>query len=131
MRLTSACLVAVTLIATLHASLIPTIHLDEGTIKAYQDYVNTFEKTVLDQFNQSGKLWIDNECCGKRSAFESGKPLVEPRRNEDLAHGSVHHFSGVMHVTGANIGSIRKVMQDYGHYVEIFRLDLGAASGTK
>jgi hypothetical protein len=131
MRLIPACLLAATVIATLHASLIPTVHLDEETVKAYQDYVNSFEKSVVEPFNKSGKLWIDSECCGKKSSFDSGKPLVEPRRNEDLAHGSVHHFSGAMHINGANIDSIRKVMQDYSHYVEIFRPDLGSASGTK
>src|SRR5207248_240603 len=97
----------------------------------YQDYVNTFEKSVVETFNQTGKMWVDNECCGKKNGFESGKPLVEPRRNEDLAHGSVHHFSGSMHVNGATIESIRKVMENYGQYVEIFRPDLRSASGAK
>jgi hypothetical protein len=128
MRLLTACAAAIALVATLHASLIPTVHLDEATVKAYQDYVNAFEKGVLEPFNQSGKMWIDNE---KKANLESGKPLVEPRRNEDLVHGSIHHFSGAMHLNGVTIDSIRKVMQDYPHYVEIFRPDLGSASGTK
>lgn len=131
MRPLTACVAGFVLIATLHASIIPTVHLDEATIKAYQDYVSTFEKAVVEPFNQSGKLWIDSECCAKKSSFESGKELVEPRRNEDLVHGSVHHFSGSLRIPGATIASLRKVMQDYPHYVEIFKPDLGSASATK
>jgi hypothetical protein len=131
MRPLIVCVAAVTLIATLHASIIPTVHLDEVTLAAYQDYVSSFEKSVVEQFNKAGKMWIDNECCGKHSGFDSGKPVVQPRRNEDLAHGSVHHFSGSIHVNGATIDSIRHVMEDYSHYVEIFKPDLGTASGAK
>lgn len=129
MRPVIVCLAAASLIATLHASIIPMVHLDEATLKAYQDYVTGFEKTVAEQFNQSGKMWMDSG--GKKGLFDSGKPVVEPRRNEDLAHGSVHHFSGSIHLAGANIESIRKVMEDYAHYVEIFKPDLGTASGTR
>ncbi|MDQ1472705.1 MAG: hypothetical protein QOJ99_4185 [Bryobacterales bacterium] len=129
MRPLTVCLVAVTLIATLHASIIPTVHLDQVTLAAYQEYVTSFEKTVLEQFNNSGRMWIDSD--SKKGNFDAGKPVVEPRRNEDLANGSVHHFSGSIHVNGANIDSVRKVMQDYSHYVEIFKPDLGSASGTR
>jgi hypothetical protein len=131
MRPIIVCLAAATFIATLHASLIPMVHLDQATLAAYNDYVGSFEKTIVEQFNKTGKMWIDGECCGKHGNFDAGKPVVEPRRNEDLAHGSVHHFSGTMHLNGATIESIRKVMEDYPHYVEIFRPDLGSASGTK
>ena len=131
MRPTLVCLIAISALATLHASIIPTVHLDEATLAAYQEYVNSFEKTVVEQFNKTGKLWIDAECCGKHGNFDSGKALVVPRRNEDLAHGSVHHFSGAIRVNGATVESVRKVMEDYPHYVELFKPDLGAASGTK
>ncbi|MES1262575.1 MAG: hypothetical protein ABUS49_12645 [Acidobacteriota bacterium] len=127
------CLFAFTTIgaALLHASLIPTVHLDEETLRSYQDYVEIFEKSVIEQFNKTGKLWIDSENNGKRSAFEASKPVVVPRRNEDIAHGSIHHFSGSIHLNGATIESVRRVMEDYAHYVQIFRPDLGSASGVR
>src|SRR5436305_11961946 len=108
MRPLNVFFVAVTLIATLHASVIPTVHLDEVTLSAYQKYVASFEKTVVEQFDKTGRMWIDND--PKKSSFDAGKPVVEPRRNEDLANGSVHHFSGSVRVNNANIDSIRKVM---------------------
>ena len=124
-------LLALTSAALLHASLIPTVHLDEDTVKTYQSYVDVFEKSVVDQFNKTGRMWIDSENNGKRNAFEASKPVVEPRRNEDIAHGSIHHFSGAIHINNATIESVRHVMEDYPHYVQIFKPDLGAASGTK
>jgi len=74
---------------------------------------------------------MDNECCSKRGSFESGKPVVEPRRNEDITRGSIHHFSGSLHIKGATIESLRRVMEDYPHYLQIFKPDLGAASAVK
>lgn len=125
------CVLALCIVTTLSASLIPTVHLDEATLKAYQDYVSNFEKNVVEQFNKTGKLWIDDECCGNRGLVEGSKPVVEPRRNEDIVHGSIHHFSGSIHIKGATIESVRHVMEDYPHYVEIFKPDLGSASGAK
>jgi hypothetical protein len=115
----------------LQASLVPLVHLDEATLKAYQAYVETFEKTSFEQFQKSGKMWIDGGCCGKRGAVEEGKPVVQPRRNEDVVHGSIHHFSGSVFIKGATIESVRRVMEDYDHYVQIFKPDLGAASGMR
>jgi hypothetical protein len=118
--------------AQLQASIIPLVHLDEATLKAYQAYVDNFEKTVFDEFHKTGKMWIDNsDCCGKRGAPDTSKPVVQPRRNEDVARGSIHHFSGTLFVKGATIESVRKVMEDYEHYVQIFKPDLGAASGKR
>jgi len=115
----------------LHASILPTAHLDSTTLKAFDDYIAEFEKNDPAQFEASGKLWIDNECCGKHNSFESGKPVVEPRKNEDIANGSIHHFSGVIHVNGGTIEAVRRVMEDYPNYPRYFKPDLGSASGTK
>src|SRR5438105_12024090 len=91
---------------TLQASIVPTFHLDNTTLKAFQDYVANFEKSVSAQFAASGRLWIDSD--GKHNLFESGKPVVEPRSNDDVANGSIHHFSGAIHVPGANIEAVRR-----------------------
>src|SRR5581483_11291176 len=89
---------------TLQGSLLPIFHLDETTLKAFHDYIAVFDKNVVSRFETSGKLWIDDECCGKQSsAFENGKPVIEPRENDDVANGSIHHFSGAVHLAGARI----------------------------
>ena len=132
LSLAAACLALVSFCAALHASILPTFHLDSATLKAFQDYVANFEKTVPAQFAASGKLWIDNQCCGgKHAGFQTGKPVVEPRATDDVANGSIHHFSGSIHVNGGTIEAMSRIMQDYPNYTKYFKPDLGSASGVK
>lgn len=114
---------------SLQGSLIPILKLDKATVKAFDDYVAQFERQVFDRFVATGALWIDDD--SKRSAFDSGKAVVEPRENEDVAHGSIHHFTGALHVNGGTIAQVRKVMQDYTNYPKYFKPDVGAGSGEK
>src|ERR1019366_4047787 len=107
----------------LHASILPMLHLDSGTLKAFQDYAANFEKNAPARFIGSGAMWIDDECCAKKAAFLAGKPVVEPRNNDDVANGSIHHFSGVIHVGNATVESIRHIMEDYPNYVQYFKPD--------
>jgi hypothetical protein len=101
-------------------------------VKAFDDYISAFEKSDLAMFSGPGKLWIDNEG-GKRKAFDEGKPLVEPRLNDDVANGSgsIHHYTGVIRVPGGTIEQVRAVMQDYPRYVRYFPPDVVSASGEK
>ena len=87
----------------LHASILPTLHLDPATLKAFQEYVAEFEKGDPAAFASAGKLWIDDLTGSKRNAWVSGKPAVEARENENVAAGSIHHFSGSIRVSGARI----------------------------
>jgi len=112
---------------TLHASILPTLQLDSNTLKAYSDYISEFENTISAQFYATGKLWIDGD--PRKSAFDAGKFIVEPRENQDVANGSIHHFSGVVHVKGGTIAGVRRVMEDYPGYPKYFKPDVGAASG--
>jgi hypothetical protein len=113
--------------ATLRAGFLPTLQLDKPAIKAFDDYINQFEKTVCAQFSLSGRLWIDTD--SRKTAFEAGKPVVEPRENEDVAGGSIHHFTGAMHVNGGTIAEVRRIMEDYPNYPAYFRPDVGRATG--
>jgi len=115
---------------TLHASILPTVHLEPAALKAFQDYVARFENSVAVRFYSSGKMWIDES--GKRAQFEQGKPVVEQRQSGEVANGtaSIHHFSGAIRVNGATIENIRRVMQDYGNYPKYFKPDIGQGSGT-
>lgn len=132
LSLTAGSVACIIFCVTLHASILPTFHLDGTTLKAFQDYVANFEKSAPAQFAASGKLWIDNECCGgKYEGFDNGKPVVEPRESEDVANGSIHHFSGAIHLKGGTIEAMSRVMQDYPNYPRYFKPDLGSASGAK
>jgi hypothetical protein len=117
--------------AALQASILPTVHIDPASLKIFQDYIAAFEKTDVAAFTSGGKLWIDNECCAKRSLFDSGKTVVEARENKDVAGGSIHHFTGVLHVSGGTIEAVRRVMQDYVNYPAYFRPDVGVGTGEK
>ncbi|MDP9170343.1 MAG: hypothetical protein M3N54_06980 [Acidobacteriota bacterium] len=113
---------------SLHASMLPTLHLDAPTVKAFQDYVANYEKTVQAQFLSSGKVWIDEV---KRGGFESGKAIVEPRENADVANGSIHHFTGAIRVKGGTIDAVQHIMEDYPNYPRYFTPDVARAVGTK
>jgi hypothetical protein len=113
------------------ASILPVIQLDSATLKYFQDYIANFEKTDMAAFTAAGRLWIDDESGGKHSAFEAGRQVVEARENKDVAGGSIHHFTGVMHVPGGSIEAIRRVMQDYPNYPRYFRPDVSAGSGER
>jgi len=115
--------------AALQAGIVPIFHLDAATLKVFDDYVSGWERSSEAAFQSSGKLWIDSS--SKREAFLEGKVVVEPRENRDVGNGSIHHFTGVVHIKGATIDQLRKVMQDYPNYLKIFKGDLGSATGTK
>jgi hypothetical protein len=126
-RLTATCFAGIALSTALYAGLLPTFHLDPGPIKVFDNYVAQFERNVAEPFNQSGKLWIDSN--SKGGAFQSGKPVVEPRENTDIAGGSIHHYSGAIHIKGGTIADVRRIMQDYANYPKYFKPDVSKGSG--
>jgi hypothetical protein len=125
-----AWLAAVALCATLHASILPTFRLDPGALQGFETYVAQFERNVAAPYAQSGKMWIDDDSCCRHSAFASGKPVVEPRENTDIAGGSIHHFSGVIHIAGGTIADVRHIMQDYPNYPKYFKPDVAKGSAN-
>lgn len=117
---------------TLHAGLLPILHLDAKTIQAFQDYVGKFEKEVVTPFDETGKLWAEGQsCCTHVGSMEAGKTVVQPRFNADVASGSIHHYFGVAHVAGGTIEDIRRIMVDYPNYPKYFKPDVASASGVK
>jgi hypothetical protein len=54
--------------------------------------------------------------------------VLEPRFNDDIAGGSIHHFSGSMHLDGMTIEDIRGIMEDYPNYPKNFKPDVTKAS---
>ena len=104
------------------------MHLDPATLQIFQAYVAQFERNVATSYIQSGKMWIDGDSHNR--AFAAGKPVVEPRENTDIAGGSIHHFSGAIHVTGGTIADVRHIMQDYTNYPKYFKGDVARGTGT-
>lgn len=127
----AATIAAVALAATLHASILPTLHLDPETLRVFENYVAQFQRNVATPWAQSGKMWIDDDtCCKHANAFASGKTVMEPRENTDIAGGSIHHYSGVIHIVGGTIADVRHIMQDYSNYPKYFKPDVGKGAGT-
>jgi hypothetical protein len=131
LSLSATCLVCVAFCATLHASILPILHLEPKTLQAFEDYVAQFDRNVAAPYEQSGTMWIDTDsCCIRNGALSNGKPVVEPRENTDIAGGSIHHFSGVIHIPGGTIADVRHIMQDYPNYPKYFKPDVGKGSGS-
>lgn len=115
--------------ATIGASIIPVSHLESGTVALFQDYTTKFELRVSAPFTASGKLWIDDDRSDRRKDFDTGKPIVEARENQDIRNGSIHHYSGSIRVPDAGIELVRRVMQDYSNYPNYFKPDVARGSG--
>jgi hypothetical protein len=127
----ATCFAAVALCAPLHASILPTFHLDPGALQTFETYVAQFERNVAMPYAESGKMWIDGDtCCAHNGAFANGKPVVEPRESTDIAGGSIHHYSGVIRIAGGTIADVRHIMQDYANYPKYFKPDVGKGTGT-
>ena len=123
----AVCLLGVTFFCA--AGVLPVVHLEPKTLQTYQDYVAKFEKENFPSF-EMGNMWIDGRnCCGKKPV-DLKNPVVEPRFNSDIPGGSIHHFSGTIHVTGGTIDDVRRIMKDYPNYPKYFPSDLSRGSGT-
>lgn len=116
--------------APLHAALLPILHLDTRTLQAFDVYVARFEKDVVAPYVASGRMWMDRmSCCMRGGAFPSGKPALQSRENADFENGSIHHFTGALHVPGGTIDDMRHIMEDYPNYPRYFKPDVLKGSG--
>ena len=128
--ISAACLCALSC-ASLTAALIPILHLDDKTLQAFDSYIAHFEKEALAPYLASGKMWMDGaSCCMRSSSFPTGRPVVDSRENGDVANGSIHHFSGALHVDGGTIDDMRRIMEDYPAYPKYFKPDVTKGSGS-
>jgi len=114
----------------LFGSLLPILHLDPKTLQTYQDYVAKFDREVAAPYSESGRMWADGRSCCSKGTFELKTPLVEPRFNAEIPGGSIHHFSGVIHLSGATIEDVRHIMEDYPNYPKYYPADLSRANGV-
>jgi len=128
----ASCLVCVAFAAPLFAGILSTLHLEAKTVQVFDNYVSQFDKNVRTAFEQNGRMWIDGggSCCMRGGAFGSGKPVVEARENTEVQGGSIHHFSGAIHVHGGSIADVRQIMQDYPNYPRYFKPDIAKGAGS-
>lgn len=128
----AACFGAALFCTFANASVLPTVHLDPESLHIFQNYVAQFNQDIVEPYVKTGKMWIDDStCCLHKAAFEHGKPVIEPRENTEIANGSIHHFTVVMHLPGQTIANVRRIMQDYPNYPRYFKPDVGRGSGVK
>ena len=117
--------------ASLHAAILPILHLDAKTLNAFDVYVSHFEKEVVGPYVESGKLWMDSvSCCMRGPNFPLARPAVESRENADFEHGSIHHSAGALHVPRGTIEDLRRLMEDYPNYPKYFKPDVSRGSGS-
>ncbi len=114
----------------LMASVLPIVHLDQKTLDTYNEYVEKFDKEVANPYYDTGRMWMDSRSCCTKSTASLTTPMVEARMNGEIAGGSIHHFSGAMHIPGGTIEDVRHVMEDYANYAKIYKGDLSRAKGT-
>ena len=127
----AACLVCTLFTQILPAAVLPVLHLDTKTLQAFDAYVAKFEKETFKPYADSGKMSMDSSsCCLRNSAFKSGKPVLEAHENGDVASGSIHHFTGMMHLDHGRIEDVRHIMEDYPNYPRYFKPDVTKGSGT-
>src|ERR1700722_16410120 len=94
----AACLLGAMCCVTLQGGFLPILHLDPKSVKIFDAYVEKFEREVVKPYTESGKLWQDVSACCQNGALSSGRIVVEARTNDDIDGGSLHHFSGAMHL---------------------------------
>jgi hypothetical protein len=116
----AVCLLAISCASLLSASLLPILRLDPKTLQDYEDYVARFDKETAAPFYESGRMWMDSRGCCAKSTADLKAPLLEPRYNAEIPGGSVHHFSGILHISGATIEDVRHVMVDYPNYPKYY-----------
>ncbi len=114
----------------LHAGMLPIQHLDAKTLHSFDAYIARFEKQAVEPYVEAGKLWMDSGSCCMRGGFPTAKPVLEGRENADVESGSIHHFSGALHVPGGTIDDIRRIMEDYPNYPKYFKPDVVKGGGS-
>ena len=108
----------------------PTFSLDPLALQAFEKYVAQFERNVAAPYAAIRKD-VDRRFFVLRVTKSPSRPAsrwLSRARTRDIAGGSIHHFSGAMHIAGATIANVRQIMQDYPNYPKYFKPDVGKGS---
>ena len=103
--------------------------LQPATLEAFNRYIANYEKNGDARFRASRAFLIDSQSQSKRRAFESGAPIVELLRGENIAGGHIHHLYGAVHVKGITTEQVRAAMEDYSKYSTYYKPDVAESRG--
>ena len=111
------------------AGIISTEKLQPATLDAFNRYVADYENNGGATFRTSRKFLIDTQPESKRRAFESGAPIVEVLRGDNIPGGHIHHLYGAIHVKGISAEQVRAAMQNYSKYSIYYKPDVAESRG--
>lgn len=111
------------------AGIISIEKLQPATVDAFHRYVDDYERNGDAKFRTSRGFLIDTQPKSKRRAFESGAPIVEVLRGENITGGHIHHLYGAIHVKGISAEQVRTAMQNYSKYSTYYKPDVAESRG--
>jgi hypothetical protein len=95
-----------------------TTTLQPETVEAWNRYIANFEKTPL------GSRALLNVKAGKVT-------LEDVNPNGEVAGGYIHHWIGAELIPNVTVEKVEGVLEDYGHYADVYAPDLKQASAKK
>ena len=111
------------------AGILPLEKLQPATLEAFNRSVADYEKNGDARFRESRAFLIDSQSESKRRAFESGAPIVEVLRGDNIPGGHIHHLYGAIHVKGITAEQVRAAMQNYSKYSTYYKPDVAESRG--
>jgi hypothetical protein len=111
------------------ASLLPVLKLDPRTLRAFDEYVENYEKGPGAEFAKTGKFRIDSDLRSKRGDVDAGRIVVQIGADRNVPGGQIHHVFGTMRIPGGSVEVVHRVMQNYAAYIQIYKPDVAKSSG--
>jgi hypothetical protein len=105
------------------------------TSAAFDRYLHNLEQRRAEQQQSGCNLWVDSAPDLKQSVLAGQivvKPITAfvPKADLRVPGGDLHHTVGVMFLKGETIARMRRVIDDYAHFPEIYGPDVVAARAT-
>lgn len=100
----------------------PKTTLEQKTLKAFEKYVNEFEKDV--DAAVSGKkpfLWIHSQDSDSQKRVRKGEVLIfKKRENIDVPNGIIHVWGASMFIAKAKAEDVVKLLLDYNRHKDMY-----------
>lgn len=109
--------------------------LQPDTSGGFDRYLHDMAQRRADQQQSGCYLWLDCTPALKQSVL-AGQIVVNPitavlpQTDLRVPGGEIRHTVGAMFIKGENIGRIRRVLDDYAHFPEIYGPDIVTARLT-
>jgi hypothetical protein len=94
-----------------------TTTLEDGTIAAWNHYVEQFERTPLES----------------RPLLDTGHLVLRDLNPNggNVPDGYIHHWIGAIRIPNVRVEQVRAVIMDYGHWQQIYAPDVRLAAATR